>query len=645
MSPTKAGTAFAAWHAIEYAEPITDVDIDMAWRDVELALQNLCAMTELWDLLWAASRCIVQRPLQFESFRVKVKAIPDLIAFYADAPPLIIDWKVHTRGSYGSRSQLALYALALARCRPHRDFPSPSRIGDPTELRLLEVQLLTGQQRFYRLCDEDRAAPAPLCYPVVDLDCVRGKHRLTMPAPHRRYGLTRQYARHYLQNLRLGDTRIEVDLHPLRVRRCTITVPDLRFGHGQVLSVRGTPGARQINLAKLGEARLAMLRDERAGFYVNTPLDRQYIIIPRSICDSMGDPFLNGLKATTDSLFPQPGGYCPTVIPWNDHGKKSFVRQAHAVFEAVASFCVQPGYGVVMLHRTNDRAHRQEDQLAAAVVRELFERHQLRVGVIHCDTVRECYREVLQSDGQRRYYPDPSQRGRLSGYLRNVALNKILLINHKWPFVLADRLHADITIGIDVKNNTCGLLAVGRFGADIRPFLKTSRQQEQLQSLQIKKYLCEVLRDEASATSEPIRTIVIHRDGTLWPTELEGLQQAIVELKREGVIPLEATLTVLEIPKSSPVPLRLYDVTEGPNSRSWIENAEVGDCYIVDDTEAYLCTTGQPFLRQGTARPLHVKRVAGPLPFALLGRSLRADRACLDAARGLYSRPAHPQTQ
>jgi len=462
--------------------------------------------------------------------------------------------------------------------------------------------------------DEDWAAPAPLCYPIVELDHVRGNHRLTMPAPHRRYWLTRQYARDYLQNLRLGDTRIEVDLHPLRVRRCTITVPDLRFGHGQVLSVRGTPGTRHIHLRELGEARLAMMRDKSAGFYVNTPLDRQYFILPRSVYDSMGDQFLKGLKATTDSLFPQPGGYCPTVIPWNDHGKKSFVRQARAVLEAVEAFGVQPGYGVVMLHRTDDRARRQEDQLAAAVVRELFEHHQLRVGVMHCDTVRECYQEVLQSDGQRQYYPDPSQRGKLSGYLRNVALNKILLINRKWPFVLADRLHADITIGIDIKNNTCGLLVVGRYGADIRPFLKTSRQREQLQPSQVKKYLCEVLRDEAAATDEPIRTIVIHRDGTLWPSELEGIQQAIAELKQEGIIPLNATLTVLEIAKSSPAPLRLYGVTDGPNSRPWIENAEVGDCYIVNDTEAYLCTTGQPFLRQGTARPLHIKRVAGPLP-------------------------------
>ena len=148
-------------------------------------------------------------------------------------------------------------------------------------------------------------------------------HRLTMPAPHRRYWLTRQYARDYLQNLRLGDTRIEVDLHPLRVRRCTITVPDLRFGHGQVLSVRGTPGARQIHLPELGEARLAILRDKSAGFYVNTLLDRQYIIIHRSICDSMGDRFLKDLQATTDSLFPHPAATVRRSFHGTTMGKRA----------------------------------------------------------------------------------------------------------------------------------------------------------------------------------------------------------------------------------------------------------------------------------------------------------------------------------
>jgi hypothetical protein len=32
MSPTKAGAALAAWHAIEYTEPITDADIEMACK-------------------------------------------------------------------------------------------------------------------------------------------------------------------------------------------------------------------------------------------------------------------------------------------------------------------------------------------------------------------------------------------------------------------------------------------------------------------------------------------------------------------------------------------------------------------------------------------------------------------------------------
>ena len=36
---------------------------------------------------------------------------------------------------------------------------------------------------------------------------------------------------------------------------------------------------------------------------------------------------------------------------------------------------------------------------------------------------------------------------------------------------------------------------------------------------------------------------------------------------------------------------------------------------MVGEREAYLCSTGGPFLRQGTAHPLHVIMVDGTLPF------------------------------
>ncbi|MCL4552331.1 MAG: PD-(D/E)XK nuclease family protein [Candidatus Marsarchaeota archaeon] len=147
-----AGDSYAALFACEYGSGVSDDEIDIAWRDTRQALCNLCEMSELLKTLSQAHQLIPQRNLSFQLDQVPVTARPDLIAFYSGSPPLIVDWKVHTYGTADYRLQLACYALALTRCNPHKDFPtrflSPY---SPTDLRLLEIQLLTKEQRAYVL--------------------------------------------------------------------------------------------------------------------------------------------------------------------------------------------------------------------------------------------------------------------------------------------------------------------------------------------------------------------------------------------------------------------------------------------------------------------------------------------------------------
>ena len=108
-----------------------------------------------------------------------------------------------------------------------------------------------------------------------------------------------------------------------------------------------------------------------------------------------------------------------------------------------------------MIHHTSRRKLREEDQLAAMVVRELRERLDLSVTAIHTEVGQECYELVGRGRDDPYYAPRRSKRGRLKGYLRNVAINKVLLTNQRWPFVLKTPLNADIVIGMDVKHNTC----------------------------------------------------------------------------------------------------------------------------------------------------------------------------------------------
>ena len=463
---------------------------------------------------------------------------------------------------------------------------------------------------------ETRGAPAALCYPVFSTDDCRTQslQRQTILAPGERRSRIHGFVRDHLQNVRFGDIRIRISRTPETARPRMFRVPDLLFGGERVLSVRGTDGADHVGLDRLGNARLSLLRDKSVGFFVQTPLDRQFLVLPRTVIDSWGPTFQRGLARAVDDLFPQETGYAPIVVPYNDRVPRNAVRQGQEIINALEAYRGTPGYALVMIHYAEDRQPRGEDQLAALVLRELRDRFDLPAAVMHSTMGEESYEFVTQGGGGPRYEVRATHRGRMSGYLRNVALNKVLLTNERWPFVLSTPLHADLVVGIDVKHNTAGFTVVGKNGGRVRTLCRKSRQREMLLADQVATYMLELIRLEAAASDELIRTIVVHRDGRLWESEREGLLRAIDRLRSEGVIASDATVTVLEISKTSPVSLRLFDVDEAVAANPNVLNPQVGGYLRGHDNDAYLCTTGRAFPRPGTVNPLHVRFVEGPLP-------------------------------
>lgn len=462
---------------------------------------------------------------------------------------------------------------------------------------------------------EDRGAPSTLCYPVYSLQDEEAKriHDRTQLVPYQRRGAIHDFVRGYLRRLRFGDTRLLVSDAPVVIPQQMFTVPDLRFGHSKILSVRGTPGAQHVGLDNLGATRLALLKDKDVGFYQRDPLQRQYFIMPLSVAESYGGQYLKDQRRIVNDLFPQEEqDYDPILVTYNDRGPRTYPYQGKAILQAVAAECTKPGNAVVMIHPTTDRLPGKEDQLEAMVVRELRE-YGIYSAVIHTVVGQECYEHFRGRDGAHGYRMREDKRGKLMGYLRGVALSKILLTNERWPFVLATKLHADLAIGVDVKHNTAGIVVVGRGGAEVRWLPKKSKQKERLLEEQMQAYLMEIIRLEAPDRSEPIRVIALHRDGRLWQSELKGARAAIKALKDEGTLPQDAQLTIIEIPKTSPAPLRLFESINKNGRRNWIENPQVGSYMILNESDGYLCPTGRPFLRNGTVRPLHIRHIEGPL--------------------------------
>lgn len=162
MSKAKGGEEFASFYDVEYNGSLNESEIERAREEIELALRNLFEMDELIQTLRSAPFLKAQQELQLERDGLMVRAIPDVLAVWHDTrPPLILDWKVNSFGSRDARAQLALYALSLTQGRlvnkgpQNSGFPPSLKRWKTEEVRLIEVQLLSKQQRSYTLSEED----------------------------------------------------------------------------------------------------------------------------------------------------------------------------------------------------------------------------------------------------------------------------------------------------------------------------------------------------------------------------------------------------------------------------------------------------------------------------------------------------------
>jgi hypothetical protein len=466
--------------------------------------------------------------------------------------------------------------------------------------------------------DEPKGAPSALCYPSFETNDARIRqfHNFTILRPDVRRMEIQKFIDIIKNSLTFWDTKVKIKEKPLQIPRNAFITPDFAFGHNFVLSVRGSKDARHVSLNELGKARLKALFDSEIGPYSTEPLDKQYLIWPKSVAQSYGSAFLMDLKSKVNQLYPSEVPYEPELIEYNDDGARTFANQGKAILEAVQSRPYTPGYGIVVLHDDSTRKNRQEDQLASMIMQELRKKS-LFISVIHTTVASRSY--VLPPNSPRgvlyRRTNDTALLGKLDGYLRNVAISKILLTNEKWPFVLATPLNFDLTIGIDVKHHTACFSFIDKTGSNVRTEIRHSNQKEKLSKEQVKSILIEILREEFSFGQKIINSIVFHRDGRFFDTEIRGIKAAIKILQSECAFSGEVNVNFAEIAKSSPAPIRFFGVIHKSFDNDFVENPEIGDYWFQSGHDAYLCSTGRAFRKRGTVNPLHVKYIEGNQSF------------------------------
>lgn len=136
---------FAALMNYEFGIECRQSELDNAKNDIHNALSNLLDDTDFIEYLQSASFLASQRPLHYQFSGFPVSSKPDLIVFFKDKPPHIIDWKVHTYGINTYDEQLLSYAVALYKVimtKPHADFPTGVNAYSILDYKLTEYQLL-----------------------------------------------------------------------------------------------------------------------------------------------------------------------------------------------------------------------------------------------------------------------------------------------------------------------------------------------------------------------------------------------------------------------------------------------------------------------------------------------------------------------
>ena len=111
---------------------------------------------------------------------------------------------------------------------------------------------------------------------------VRRIHRDTILPPYLRRSLINAFVSNSLGGTDSANLVLRVSPNAITVPKGALLAPDIEFGHGVVLSVRGTQGASNVSLKDLGKERLRALRDPKIGPYSRKPLDRQYLVMPKS---------------------------------------------------------------------------------------------------------------------------------------------------------------------------------------------------------------------------------------------------------------------------------------------------------------------------------------------------------------------------
>ena len=378
-----------------------------------------------------------------------------------------------------------------------------------------------------------------------------------------------------LSDVKYEDISVSIQQFYLKKERSIFLPPRLEFGKGEIHKPfpKGSvpPKTNQLfDKLIVGWASSKLTTLYRNGAYHNEPIPNLVLLYPQILERPNRETFVRDLQHEIK----QQTGQSPLIVQQRSYQIGRSERRGSSLLRMLAEVrsSTSKSLAIIVLW----------DKFLETVHSELKEA--LRPVLSQCVTERVVCNIARKHNSQL-----------AASQLQNLALAVSTEAGIQ-PWVIADPLHHDLHIGIDLLFGKLGYhFLYGTGGRLIQQHFGNStvrgRMHEAIKKPELRKRLEETIRSIVQ-DGHQIKSIIIHRDGRWWPSESLALQETVASLKKEGILPEDFCCAVVEIRKSH-LPVRLFTVVE-ENSREFLQNTLFGTYLILDSQRIILTTTGRP---------------------------------------------------
>ena len=392
------------------------------------------------------------------------------------------------------------------------------------------------------------SALARLRYQTRDEE-VGGLHSETIIAPDKRLQRIQKVITDHLAGKVLVDgMKLEIANEPLVAPRRVFAMPKQRFGNKKILY---PPALEPERIKSYWNLRKKWLRDDSIGILSrDSGITNQFLLMPVSLTDDeeIAERIEEDLKAAVNHY--SPTKYQPQVVVWDDN-KAATIPEVRSVLLEQKKVMLRAGTACALVVLPPYMSRNRAAKLRRHIKRILSPEVRTK-----CILASEILKR-LPSKGRDNH----EKSGKYQSYLSYTALDLLVTSGYRL-WALAEPLHYDLYIGIDVLTNTAGFTFVADGGAICRFVPSTSEQQEALSAEQVAHMITTQLRELIARIKEAYgrlpRHIIIHRDGRWHDSESMGLRHAVEQLFREGLLLAGVLVGVIEIQKTNAQHWRVF---------------------------------------------------------------------------------------